>query len=68
MSIVGPVGLQGPVGRRGPPGEMAFVFGGSGLNSIDIHSNQFVQHRTVNVRRPVIIIEQPIYVFQRITR
>ena len=38
---------------------------GLGLNSVEIRTNQFVQHRTLNLRRPVIIIEQPTFVFQR---
>jgi hypothetical protein len=66
VSLLGPPGLQGPEGKRGPPGEKGHSIAGMGLNSIQMHSNRFVQHRTVNLRRPVIIIEQPTFVFQRL--
>ena len=60
----GRLGCKGPEGKRGPPGEKGHSIAGMGLNSIQMHSNRFVQHRTVNVRRPIIIVEQPTYVFQ----
>ena len=66
--MVGQPGIQGPEGRRGVAGPKGSVIAGLGLNNIDIHSNQFVQHRTVRINRPVVIIEQPIYLFQRIVR
>ena len=65
VSIQGPPGVQGPEGRTGPAGQKGIVIAGMGLNSVDVHNNQFVQHKTTSVRRPVIIIEQPQYVFQR---
>ena len=68
MSIQGPPGVQGPNAAGGQRGRKGIVIAGLGLNSVDIHSNQFVQHRAVTIRRRVIIIEQPIYVFQKITR
>ena len=66
MSLLGPPGLQGPEGKRGPPGLKGYSIAGMGLNSIDVHSNHFAQHRTVNLNRPVIIIEQPIFIIQRL--
>ena len=65
MSIRGPPGVQGPEGRRGPESQKGIAIAGMGLSNIDVHSNRFVQHRTTNTRRVVIIIEQPISVFQR---
>ena len=65
VSIQGPPAVQGPEGRRGPAGQKGVVIAGMGPNSVNVHSNRFVQHRTTTVRRPVIIIEQPIYAFQR---
>ena len=66
MSLLGPPGLQGPEGKRGPPGEKGYVIAGMGLSRIDIHNNHFVRNSTVNLRRPIIIIEQPVYIFQRL--
>ena len=65
MSTQGPPGVQGPEGRRGPAGQTGIVIAGMGLSNIDVRSNRFAQRRTTNTRRPVIILEQPIYVFQR---
>ena len=65
VSIQGPPGVQGPEGCRGPAGQRGIVIAGMGLDSVDVHSNQFAQHKTTSARRPVIIIEQPQYVFQR---
>ena len=47
-------------------GERGSVLAGIGLNSVEFRTNQFVQTRVVNLRRPVIIIEQPIYLFQKV--
>jgi len=66
VGIQGPLGIRGPTGRQGPAGEKGSVVAGLGLHSVDVHSNVFVQHRTTNLRRPVIILEQPVFVFQRI--
>ena len=65
VSIQGPPGIRGPEGRKGPAGVKGSVIAGLGLNSVDVHTNVFAQHRTTNVRRPVNILEQPTYVFQR---
>ena len=35
-------------------------------NAVEIYSSHFVQHRTTNLRRPIIIIEQPTFVYQRL--
>ena len=56
MSLLGPPGLQGPEGKRGPPGLKGHGIAGMGLSSIEVHSNHFVQHKTTNLERPVIII------------
>jgi hypothetical protein len=64
VSIVGPPGIQG-VGRQGPPGAKGSVIAGVATN-VQMHTNQFIQHRTTNLRRPIIIIEQPTFMFQRV--
>jgi hypothetical protein len=66
VGVVGPPGPRGPEGRRGVAGEKGSVLAGLGLNAIEFRTNQFVQQRVVNLRRPVIIIEQPIFLFQKV--
>jgi hypothetical protein len=66
VGVVGPPGPRGPEGRRGVAGEKGSVLAGIGLNSVEFRTNQFLQTRVVNLRRPVIIIEQPIYLFQKV--
>ena len=41
--------------------------GSVAISQNDYYSNHFNVQRVSNVRRPVIIIEQPMYVFQRLT-
>jgi len=42
------------------------VLAGLGLNAVEFRTNQCVQQRIVNLRRPIIIIEQPIFLFQKV--
>jgi hypothetical protein len=42
------------------------VIAGLGLNNSEYRSNQFVQHRTTRISRPVVIIQQPTFIFQKV--
>ena len=66
VSIEGAPGLRGPQGAKGGPGQIGSVVAGLGLNNIEFHSNQFVQHRTTRISRPVVIIQQPTFIFQKV--
>ena len=66
ISIQGRPASGDPKAGGGPAGEKGSVIEGLGLNSIDVFSNHVAQHRTVHLRRPVIIIEQAVFVFQRV--
>ena len=66
VSIEGAPGLRGPQGAKGEPGQKGSVVAGLGLNNIEFHSNQFVQHRATRISRPVVIIQQPTFVFQKV--
>ena len=65
VSLLGATGPQGPEGRRGPPGQKGYNVAGLG-NAVEMFSSHFVQHRTTNLRRPIIIIEQPTFIYQRL--
>ena len=66
VSIEGAPGLRGPQGARGEPGQPGRVIAGLGLNNVEYHSTQFVQHRSTRISRPVVIIQQPTFIFQKV--
>ena len=66
VSIEGAPGLRGPQGVKGEPGQPGRVIAGLGLNNVEFHSNQFIQHRQTRIARPVVIVQQPTYIFQKV--
>jgi hypothetical protein len=66
VSVEGAPGIRGPQGAKGEPGRPGRVIAGLGLNNLEFHSNQFVQHRQTRISRPILIVQQPVYIFQKV--
>ena len=66
VSVEGQPGIRGPQGVKGEPGQPGRVIAGLGLNNLEFHCNQIIQHRQTRISRPVVIVQQPVYIFQKV--
>jgi len=66
VSIEGAPGIRGPQGAKGETGRPGRVIAGLGLNNLEFHSNQIIQNRQTRISRPVVIVQQPVYIFQKV--
>jgi len=66
VSIEGQPGVRGPQGVKGEAGRPGRVIAGLGLNNLEFHSNQIIQNRQTRISRPVVIVQQLVYIFQKV--
>ena len=66
VSVQGQPGTRGPQGVRGEAGRPGRVIAGPGLSNLEFHSNQIIQNRRTLISRPVVVIQQPTFIFQKV--